>query len=244
MSLNQANDHKHGRLLYRYHPRSDFHSRKLCELVLADLLSACPKLAEHARAGLVVGGVNAKYTFGNGKKKALDLAIGTPTGSPVPPTPPAPILMADIGELRISIEAKQCMTEHSKSKPRIFDELSSSHAIVHKGVPNAIACGIVVVNVASKYASPTRQVAKGPVVYTPHRQPAAAQGIIDILRGLHRRADVSEVGFDAFATIVIDCDNLGPCKLYEDPPAPQKGDRDFYNGFIDDISCAYAARFP
>jgi hypothetical protein len=82
------------------------------------------------------------------------------------------------------------------------------------------------------------------VAYTPHKQPAAAQGIVDILRGLQRRSDVGAVGFDAFSTIVIDCDNLGPCKLHEGPPAPQQGDLDFYNAFIDDISRAYAARFP
>ena len=139
MSQHRADDHRHGRLVYHYHPRSDFHSRQLWEFVVADLLKACPKLAEHARAGRVVGGVNAEYTFASGKRKKLDLAIGAPAGMVAPPTPLAPILMADIGELRISIEAKQCMTEHSKSKPRIFDELSSSHKIVHKGVPNVSA---------------------------------------------------------------------------------------------------------
>lgn len=247
MSLHVANDKKHRRRIYRYHPRSDAHSKQLCELVLADLLVACPLLAEHARAGVVVGGTNILHTFANGKTKTLDLAIGTPATDVSPPvssvgTPT--ITKATIKQLRISIEAKQCMTEHSKTKPRIFDELSSSHEIVHKGEPSAIAGGIVVVNVADRYASPTRQLPTGDVVFTEHKQPGAARSIVEHLRGLQRRAGVGEVGFDAFATIVIDCDNVGACAVHMAPPAPQPGDPDHYDSFIAEVSRAYAERFP
>jgi hypothetical protein len=140
MSGHTANDKKHGRRVYRYHPRSDEHSKVLCRMVLEDLLANCPLLAEQVSAGVVVGRVNAKHTFGNGKTKNLDLAIGTPGDQQ--------ILDHPISSLRVSIEAKQCMTEHSKTKPRLFDELSSSHQIIHYGDSSAIAAGIVVVNLA------------------------------------------------------------------------------------------------
>jgi hypothetical protein len=49
------------------------------------------------------------------------------------------------------------MTEHGKSQPRVYDELSSSHEIVHQGRQDAIAAGITVVNVAPRFISPLRQ---------------------------------------------------------------------------------------
>jgi len=244
MSAHVANDKKHRRTSYRYHPRSDAHSKRLCELVLEDLLAACPRLAEDEKARAVVGGTNVSHAFANGQTKTLDLAIGTLASELLPHAAPAAIVSKVIGTLRIAVEAKQCMTEHSKSKPRIFDELSSSHAIVHAGEPNAIACGIVVVNIAARYASPTRQLATGNLVYINHNQPQAARVIVEHVRKLQRRSRVGQVGFDALATIVIDCDNTGACLLHTSPPAPEPGEPDHYNTFISDISRAYVERFP
>ena len=76
-SGNIANDKKFGRRVFRYHPRSDEHSKMLCALVLRDLVNLCPLLAVHAKEGKVVAGINALYGFPNGKTKTLDLAIGT-----------------------------------------------------------------------------------------------------------------------------------------------------------------------
>src|SRR4051812_19907023 len=78
MSTRIANDKKHGRQVYRYHPRSDEHSKRLCALVLDDLQSVCPGLAKDLAAGKVVAGINALVEFANGKTKTLDLAIGEP----------------------------------------------------------------------------------------------------------------------------------------------------------------------
>lgn len=243
MSNHTANDKKHGRKVYRYHPRSDEHSKTLCRMVLEDLLGACPLLALHAKSRAIVGEINAEYTFGNGKTKNLDLAIGQPADLVVEPVVQTPIMSGRIGRLRIAMEAKQCMTEHSKTKPRIFDELSSSHEIVHQGDSLAIAAGIVVVNIAEKFASPLRQEKDGPLVFTTHRQPAVTDSMINHLRGLKMRAASDGVGFDAFATIVVNCDNAGPCALYTAAPAPQPGDPDHYLTFLQRISGAYATRF-
>lgn len=64
--------------VYRYHSRSDAHSIALCKLVLRDILAACQPMTDHALADRIVYGINARHTFPNGKKKTLDLAIGTP----------------------------------------------------------------------------------------------------------------------------------------------------------------------
>ncbi len=243
MSTHIANDNKFGRRVFRYHPRSDAHSQRLCEFVLDDILSCCSLLREHVEKNIVAWGINANALFPNNKTKTLDLAIGEATD---------PVLVSDtrsprrvsMDKIRLACEAKQCMTEHSKTKPRIFDELSSSHEIVHQGIPGAISCGIVVVNISREYASPTRQAkARGPLIMTAHRQPAAAEGIINHLKGLTMRKDGKGVGFDAFAVIVIDCDNLGECRLHLDPPAPEPGSPHHYEMFLKMISDAYTSRF-
>lgn len=238
-----ANDKKSGRKIFHYHPRSDAHSKTLCQLVLQDIIATSPLIAQHAREGRLVAGINVPYRFPNGKEKTLDLAMGVPTETgEVPPS--ETIRMGEIGMLRIACEAKQCMTEHGKTKPRIFDELSSSHEIVHQGDRNAISAGIVVVNIAERYASPTRQTGgKGKPVFSKHRQPAVTTSMVNHLRGLVVRNSEAEIGFDAFATIIISSDNVGPCRLHTEPPAPQPGDADHYVTFLQRISAAYSKRF-
>lgn len=244
MSGHVANDNKFGRRVFRYHPRSDEHSKKLCELLLTDLLGECPVLREHGRTGTLVGGINVGYRFSNGKVKTIDLGIGTPRDPAQVVLGAGAMATGEIGGLRIACEAKQCMTEHSKSQPRIFDELSSSHEIVHQGDREAIACGIVVVNIAPRFASPLRQKSRrGPLIVTEHRQPDVAAAMVHHLRGLRVRESTSDVGFDAFATLVINCDNTGPCHLHTAPPAPQPGDPDHYATFLQRISRAYEERY-
>ncbi len=148
-----------------------------------------------------------------------------------------------ITELRLSCECKTVMTEHAKSQPRIFDELSSSHEIIHKGEgPETIAAGIAVVNIADTFVSPLRQ--KGPELHvTKHRQPIAAAKMITHLRGLPIRNRLDDAGFDAYCSIVVNCNNQGPATLHVAAPAPQSGDADEYASFLARISTAYRDRF-
>jgi hypothetical protein len=67
--------------------------------------------------------------------------------------------------------------------------------------------------------------------------------MIDHLRGLPIRDDLEGVGFDAYATIVVNCDNQNPATLHTDPPAPRPGDPDEYAVFLSRISSAYSDRF-
>ncbi|HEX9878706.1 MAG TPA: hypothetical protein VGB25_00765 [Candidatus Binatia bacterium] len=134
------------------------------------------------------------------------------------------------------------MTEHGKSKPRVYDELSSSHEIIHQGRQDAIATGLTVVNIAKKFVAPLRQSA-GDLHLSEHRQPQAAEGMIQHLRGLPIREAVGQVGFDAYCTIVIDCDNQSDVRLWTDPPAPQPGEKDQYETFLNRVSRFYVERF-
>ena len=67
--------------------------------------------------------------------------------------------------------------------------------------------------------------------------------MIQHLRGLPIRDSSEGTGFDAYATIVVDCDNQGPASLWTESPAPQPGDRDHYDRFINQIVAAFAVRF-
>lgn len=243
MAAHRHIDPKFGHV-YLYHPRSDAHSVRLCELVLADLEEACPLLRKHGAAGLVAYGINVRYKWpGTGKVKTLDLAIGRPaTRSTGPPVGLA--RTTEFAQVLLSCEAKTVMTEHKKSQPRVFDELASSHEIVHQGEPGAIAAGITVVNIAPTFVSPLRnQSYDTPLKVTTHRQPQVTASMIAHLRGLPIRAKVGEVGFDAYCTIVVDCDNQTYCRLYTDPPCPQPGDPDHYDTFLRRLAASYMERF-
>jgi hypothetical protein len=241
LTAHEHKDPKYG-WVYRYHSRSDAHSIALCGFVLADFLTACPTLYRHALADAIVYGINARHTFPNGKRKTLDLAIGSAKVVHDTPRFGNTIHTGDIDRVLIACEAKTVMTEHGKSQPRVFDELGSSHEIVHQGDRKAIAAGITVVNIASTFVSPLRQKSKK-LHISQHKQPHAAERMVNHLRGLPIRESDDETGFDAYATIVVDCDNQGPTMLWTKPPAPQLGDADHYETFIEKTSRLYTDRF-
>lgn len=232
--------------VYNYHPRSDAHSIALCTFILEDILNDCPQLRRAALADHLVYGINLPHLWpGSGKRKTIDLAIAQSKGAPAGERFAGAIrkaLPADIGRVVMSCEAKTVMTEHSKSQPRIFDELGSSHEIVHQGDREAIAAGITVVNIAETFVSPLRQRSRE-LTLSRHNQPRAAERMINHLRGLPIRNDVLDAGFDAYATIVIECDNQGTVQLWSDAPAPQVGDDDHYKTFLDRLTEAYLYRF-
>jgi hypothetical protein len=244
MSVHEHRDPKSGRV-YRYHPRSDAHSVQLCNCVMEDLLSACAMLRSHLEMGRAVYGINVPYEAASTRKrKTLDLAIGAARESlPTVLALDSRATSASWGRLLFSCEAKSVMTEHSKSQPRVYDELSSSHEIVHQGDPQAIAAGLTVVNIADTFVSPLRQTVASELYVTRHKQPHATARMIQHLRGLPIRNRVGEVGFDAYCTMVIDCDNQGEAHIWDSPPAPQPGDPDHYLSFMERIVRFYEERF-
>jgi hypothetical protein len=214
---------------YCYHSRSDAHSVALCGFVWEDLLASCPVLRSQAESGDVVCGINVSFTWAtSAKTKTLDLAIGPPE-SPTQGAGLGPVRKAKLREVFLSCEAKSVMTEHGKSQPRVFDELSSSHEIVHHGDQRALA----------------RQREGKDTYVSPHKQPGVAGRMIEHLRGLPIRDEVGQVGFDAYATIVVSCTNQvgDEVRVWTEPPAPQPGDADHYETFLKRISDFYSVRF-
>lgn len=231
--------------VYRYHPRSNAHSQSLCRFLLDDLMERSPVLREQAARGVIAYGIDLKHVWpGSGKKKTIDLAIGRPGESMAGPLPLRDMAeVKKMAEVFISCEAKTVMTEHGKSQPRLFDELGSSHEIVHQGNQNALALGVTVVNIAATFVSPLRQRSPQRLQVSEHKQPYIAEKMVNHLRGLPIRDTVGDVGFDAYCTVVLECDNQHDTSLWQDPPAPQPGDRDHYETFLERVTRFYQQRF-
>lgn len=229
----------------QYHSRSSAPSNALARLIVADIVDSCPVLREQAARGEVAFAIDRSYRWDNGKDKKIDLAIGLPH-APVPVPRGERIARLTIGRLRrlfVAVEEKAVMTEHGKSQPRIFCELNDSHTMVHQGSRDTIAGGITYVNIAKSFISPLRQQPGKAVEITPHRQPDVTSSMIRHLRGLPIRNGLDDVGLDAYSTFVVDVDNQGRVELWEQPPAPQPGDADHYETFIERISALYADRY-
>jgi hypothetical protein len=263
--------------LWQYHSRGDRHSKVSCWGLLFDLLLSCPVLRDHAAAGRVGFGINHEIRdFEQDRKKNLDLVICTPGTIRKKSKPRAfkmlvskyHIVLSDtatralaglpdifecpVGNVLMALEAKACMTAHSKAAPRLHDELASSHQTVHGSNGHAIAAGLVVINYAESFISPKKQVEcpKCGEHFTPaktntHKQPSHGNAIRDEVLRIPRRSKTDGDGFDALAIIAIECKNDGsPVRLVESPPAPSPADIFHYENCVNRLASQFASRFP
>lgn len=257
---------------WQYHPRSDRHSKIACWAIMLDLLNESPLLRQHAENGKIRFGINHEMTdFARSRKKNLDMVIcrgssaqplaGAGTFSSLRDVYRIELNSADLkclaklpdiplakpSTVLVALEAKACMTEFGKARPRLYDELNSSHLTIHGDSASAIAAGFSMVNIADSFVSPLRNhwlIGTQPTAVSQHRQPHAAQSIVDKLMQLPRRSNSNTEGFDAFAIAVVRCPNDGsPVTLHDAPPAPQPGDVYNYAGFIGRLAHLYATQF-
>lgn len=258
---------------WQYNSRSDHHSKVACWAVLFDLLQASALFRLHVAAGRVVFGVNQEMRdFKTRRKKDLDLVIARP-GTPDPEAR-TPLSFAElgakwavvlddvqrarldklpdlyggaVGSVLVALEAKACMTAHSKSRPRLYDELNSSHLTVHGASDQAIAVGFVMLNNASEFLSPglnKHDLRVNPPVVNHHKQPAATKAVEEKLRELPTRTKTSEEGYDALGIVVVDCVNDGtPVTVVTKPPAPPPSDLYHYDQMVRRAAQIYDTRF-
>lgn len=258
---------------WQYHSRSDRHSKVACWGILFDLLLNSPVLKEHLRSGAVSFGINHKMSdFKTGRRKNLDLVVCTPAveggkkasrvrfgdlveryGIILNDEERAlarqfqDVSTAPVGAVRMALEAKACMTAHSRARPRLYDELNSSHLTVHGAAETAIAVGHVIVNVAPTFISPDLNrfsLRSDSPRISSHRQPKDAQSVVEKLREIPRRAGKGEEGFDALGVVVLAARNDGSAVSIESgPPAPQPDDILNYNSMISRVSDLYHSRY-
>lgn len=266
MSVPQVRDRR-GRL-WQYHSRSDRHSRTACWAVVFDLLQQSTLLRGHASSGKVVFGVNFEMRdFATGRKKKLDLVVARPAGTGGGNAKTLAQLADEwgivldaaqrselvglpwlqegvVGAVLIALEAKAAMTAHTKARPRLYDELNSSHLTVHGASRQALAAGFVMVNVSTTFVSPGLQRRGRPTVVSAHSQPRDAEGIIAKVREIPRRVGPESTGFDGLAIVAIECANDGsPVRLVTAPPAPQPGDIYHYETMVTRVANEYDTTF-
>lgn len=264
---------------WQYNSRSDRHSKVLCWGILFDLLRRDNAISRHLRAEKTAFGINhTMRDFQVDRKKDLDLVVcrrGPPrTHETVRGEVVAGFgdmvdaynIELDANELRdlralgripltevqsalIAVEAKATMTAFSAARPRLYDELNSSHLTIHGDTESAIAAAFVMVNISKTFVSPIkthhRIDAEHPAPISTHTQPRSAVGIIEKVSQLPRRSQVGIPGFDAIGIVTIDCANDGatPVTVATSYPAPQAGDAFHYDSFIERLETIYAARF-
>jgi hypothetical protein len=143
------------------------------------------------------------------------------------------------------MEAKAAMTAHSKARPRLYDELNSSHLTVHGASRQALAVGFVMVNVSTTFVSPDLNKVPGhTTVVSHHTQPRDAAGIVAKVREIPRRTGHAQNGYDGLAIVAIDCANDGtPVRLVTGPPAPPPGDIHHYDSMIARVAAEYDTTF-
>lgn len=258
--------------LWQYHSRSDLHSKVACCGVFLDLLATSGLLREHVADRKVVVGVNhPMLDFVNDKQKNLDLVLARPGSAPGPARARSMAELFEqwrvdldprqrrlfeslptayegpVGSILVAMEAKACMTAHQKAGPRLYDELNSSHGIVHAASANALAVGFVMVNAAERFVSPdlNRRLRPGEArEASVHKQPQALQAALRAVGHLPRRSDASARGYDGLGVVVVDARNDGtPVRLVTEPPAPQPGDNLHYDSMLRRVAGEYDSTF-
>lgn len=238
---------------HNYHPRSDAHSNAICLGILDDLLDLCEPLAARAQRGELVARLNHTVTV-NYQNWNIDLALGPPPGAPQSPVDGDRITSAVPAVVEIAIEAKGVMTEHGKARHNRLRDLQAFHHHAHIYNQKVIAVGLVVVNVADVFWSPTRPASD----VTEHRNiTEVATETVNLYRNLPlRNSPADGPGLEAACVLVVRHDNLGkntdlpagaPASgatvLATKPPAPQVGDPLNYATMVQRVCATFEERW-
>lgn len=265
--------HRAGGLAWSYDSRSDHHSKVACWGIVFDLMRNSSTIRRHVSEGKVVFGINHPFRdFRTNKPKKLDLVICRPALEPWGKSRKAHTLVSLaeayavvltkaeanelaglpafheglVGSVLAALEAKACMTEHQKAQPRLYDELNSSHRIVHGENDQAIAAGFVMVNIAKRFISSDRNSGRTPSAFewNEHPQPRFVEITMATMDQLPRRMRPGEDGYDALGVVVVQCMNDGSrVTIHRTLPAPRTGEVYHYAAFIARLRGFYESRF-
>jgi hypothetical protein len=185
-----------------YHPRSNDIADVVRRAFARDLIEESPEVYSDARSGALACDVNLRMR-GDGRTKALDLALGRPKQrlTPIDRHTSEVLRKAELSEPLIVLETKTCMTRHSHAITRLCDELVASVRVARGAAQAATCVGVVIINVSERFTSPLHL--PGPNI---HRQPQAA---LSVVRAVLDRVPhgVRSGGYDALAMVAISTDN-------------------------------------
>lgn len=191
------------------------------------------------------GGVRGATDFA-GLAAAYGLVLSSREQRALTVLPQLPI--AGVATVLVATEAKAAMTAFLKARPRLKDELTSSHQTIHGDNESAIAAGLVLINGAATFISPSlnkQALDRVAPVISQHKQPSDAEKVVSGLRDIQRRSAPNDAGFDALGVILVNCRNDGSpiTRITTHPPAPTAADDFDYARFVDRVAHLYATRF-
>ncbi len=249
---------------WQYHSRSDNHSKVACWTVLFDMIETCDVFRKHVGEGKVGFAIN--HVMVGKIPKTLDLVVcrvptigrrgirrsfsdvGERYGLQLNQEDRArlaalPSLQEeqrdDVSEVLMALEAKACMTEHSKSLPRLFAEILATGYLAKQAVPGCLTVSYTVVNAADSFVTPS-----GKAKVNRHAQPHDARLVVNMLASAIPTAGEFQYGFDAIGATVIDCKNDGSIvSVVERDPAPGPRDHLRYEQMIQKLCSRYRDRF-
>jgi hypothetical protein len=227
-----------------YHPRSDTHGGAQCRFFVDDLLHESKAIREAAEAGELVFEEDIEVGEG-GLSWNTDLVMGPPAESvQAPRDGERPIARAEPAEIYLAADAKSIMTEHQKARRNRQRDINSFADIMHHHHERAITAGILLINLAERFDSPTRD----PDDITDHPNvERIVDEILDMFRAIDRSGGEISNNLDGAGCVVIDHTNLvdddQKTRLVTEPPAPQPGDEVHYQTFVGIIRELLEARF-
>jgi hypothetical protein len=191
------------------------------------------------------GGARSATDFA-GLARAYGLELSATEQHALTVLPQLPI--AGVATVLVATEAKAAMTAFLKARPRLKDELTSSHQTIHGDNESAIAAGLVLINGAATFISPSlnkHDLKLVAPVISQHKQPSDAEKVVSGLRDIQRRSAPSDAGFDALGVVVVNCRNDGSpiTRITAHPPAPDAADDFDYARFVDRVAHLYSTRF-
>ncbi len=221
-----------------YHPRSDKHSNALAESIAQDLFATCEEIHNLAIDGRLVYDLNFTIVAGTSEWN-VDLVIGTPPAIPANSIENEGFIRQTPATVQIAVELKSIMTEHRKAVKNRKRDLEAHHEHVHNYSASAIAGGVFVINAASVFKSPLRP------EQTEHKNPLAlVDHCLGELRAVSVKGGSAGYGLEAKCALVVDMDNMSSSAKYvTGRPAPQIGDPQHYDTFIQTICQRYKERF-
>ena len=136
----------------------------------------------------------------------------------------------------VALEAKAAFTEFGKARPRLYDELNSSHLTIHGDTDQAIAVGLAMINAAGSFVSPLRNpwsLGQNPTVVNKPGSRRTPTVRSPRWRQLPRRPAPGQRGFDAVGVVMLECANDGsPVQVMSEDPPRQPGDAFYYDALI------------
>lgn len=226
-----------------YHPRSDKHGAASCQYLLDDLLYLSDDLREAAGRSEIV--FKEDHTVGAGVMRwNVDLVLGPPEGGCQSKlNADESITSGEPEEVWLAVDAKSVMSEHGKARRNRQRDINSFADVMHHHHERAVTGGVLLLNIAERFDSPTRDEDD---ITEHHNVERLVEETIDMFRGIERAEGEISPNVDAVACVVVRHTNMDDgqdTELVTEPPAPQPGDITHYRTFLDILIKTFEDRF-